>query len=69
VTGIKGKLDSSEGRYLWISRDNFNKNEHVFKDFQVKKMKTNYMLIDPQMQILNERVNILLHSVHKELQV
>ena len=41
----------------------------MFGEYQAKKMKTNYVLSDPQMQILNERINKLLESVHKELQM
>lgn len=64
---LKIKVDNCLGRYLLIQREVFNNNESVFQDFQAKKMRTNYMLIDPQMQIFNERINTLLLSVHKEL--
>ena len=69
IKGLKVKMDSNEGRFLWIGRDAFLKYEAAFTDFQAKKMKANYVLADPQMQILNERVNRLLESVHKELQM
>jgi hypothetical protein len=69
VKGLKVKLDSNEGRFLWISREAFLKYESAFSDFQAKKMKSNYVLADPQMQIVNERINRLLDSIHKELQL
>ena len=67
MKGVKVKIDSNEGRFLYISREAFSRYEPVFGEYQAKKMKTNYVLADPQMQILNERINKLLESVHKEL--
>jgi hypothetical protein len=57
INGVKIKLDTIQGRFLFITKDLFLKHEQVFKDYQVKKIRSNYQLVDPHMQILNQRVD------------
>jgi hypothetical protein len=61
---VKVKVEMNEGRFLQVNREIYMRNESLFSDYQVKKLKATYVLIDPQMQIYNERINTLLKSIH-----
>lgn len=47
VSGVKVKVEASEGRFLQVSREVYGRNEALFRDYQVKKLKASYILIDP----------------------
>jgi polyphosphate kinase len=66
---VRVKVDTNDGRFLCVNKDIYNANKELFGDYQVKNLKQTYILIDPQMQIFNERINNLLKSVHQELQI
>ena len=47
IRGVKAKLDAKEGRFLWTTDEIYEKNQSIFRDYQIKKMKSSVMLIDP----------------------
>eukprot|EP00347_Sterkiella_histriomuscorum_P019080 403343032 len=68
--GIKLKQDSLLGWYLEVKKETYEQHSELFKDYVACKTLKNVMqVVDPQIQMLNERINQLLICINMEMQL